>query len=68
MIWTDLTADKINGLVDAIMCVLGAKYPVYSGDFANADSLLGYVDIDGIDLDVELGDRRLSHEVSDGVA
>lgn len=48
--------------------MLSTKFPVYSGGFAKAGEQIGEVEIDGIDLDVELGGARLSTDVANAVA
>lgn len=54
-IWENLDATKIESIAQALKTKLEASYPAYEGSFANEAELLGYVTIDGVDLDVELG-------------
>ena len=62
-----MTASKITAMVNAIKAVLETDFPVYSGDFANESDREGYVQIAGIDLDVELGGVSMDSTISNAL-
>ena len=66
-VWSNMTSSKISSMVTAIKEVLTTSYPVFSGNFAKSGDLLGYTEIDGIELDVELGGARMSSDISNQV-
>jgi len=67
-IWTGMDDAKIEAMAQAVKAKLEQQYPVYLGSFADPQQRLGYVTIDGIDLDVELGGNSFTDELTDQVA
>ncbi len=67
-IWSqELTPSTVDTMAHAIADKLNTAYPVYSGNFAKASEKIGTVSIDGIDLDVENGDARLTDDMASNV-
>lgn len=57
-IWaTQLTPATVATMAQNIVTVVDTQYPAYSGNFAYPADLLGNVEMNGVDLDVEAGGR-----------
>lgn len=66
-IWEGLDSTKIESIAQAVLTALETEYPAYSTTFANSSDLIGFVTIDGIDLDVELGGAAFDAEMTSAI-
>ena len=68
-IWSNLlTPQNVDAIAKAIVATLNTSYPVYQGNIATPNAIIGHVTLDGVDLDAEAAGRMTAQQAANLVA